>query len=161
MAQHARHGVADGLHNADALRDVHQRILRHHAFVHAVEGEQRTLWAPKRALRDAKLVAVHRLSADDTFGLVRHLAVVHVEVVLDGVGYVATLRCEVDVGASGLCSLGIGDDELVFLEVVNNVSFRPLDKHVRLVRPRELRVVEVHDFIPALRLAVGRGDERA
>ena len=54
-----RHGVAYRLGLGYTLTNLHQRVLCHHAFVHAVEGQPFTIRAPEDPVVAPKLVAVH------------------------------------------------------------------------------------------------------
>jgi len=47
------------------LRDIHLRIICHHALVHAIEGEQFAVRAPEGTLADAELIAVNTLTIND------------------------------------------------------------------------------------------------
>ena len=92
VARHAGHGVFDGLGGGDALRDVDQGIVGHHAFIHAVVGEEFAVGRPEDTTVDGKLVAVHALTCNHTFGVIGDLdllvAFSHIKVVANGVGHV-------------------------------------------------------------------------
>ena len=134
VARHASHGVADVVHLTHAGGDVYQRILGYHRLVHAVEGQQRAFRAPEGTFRDAELVAVNALSADDAFGFVGHLLVVHVEVVLQGVGHVSACHGIVRVG--GFLVEGQDVGRFSGLPVISDVSAGQGDEKFRLVFPR-------------------------
>ena len=53
------HRVFVGIRGGNACRDVHLRIVGHHALVHAVESQLLSVGTPEGALCDAELVAVH------------------------------------------------------------------------------------------------------
>ena len=144
VARHAGHGVADVVHLTHTCGDVYQRISGHHRLVHAVEGQQVACGAPEGTFRDAELVAVNALSADDAFGFVGHLLVVHVEVVFQGVGHVSACHGIVRVGGLLVKSQDIGS--LSCLPVVGDVSAGQGDEEFRLVFPRQLYVVEVRQL---------------
>ena len=90
MTRHAGHRVFDGLGRGDALCDVDQRIVGHHAFIHGVIGQLAAVGRPKDAAIDGELVAVNTLTGDHAFGVVGDLyllvAIGHIKVVLDGIG---------------------------------------------------------------------------
>ena len=134
VARHAGHGVADVVHLTHACGDVYQRILGYHRLVHAVEGQQRAFRAPEGTFRDAELVAVNALSADDAFEFVGHLLVVHVEVVLQGVGHVSACHGIVRVG--GFLVEGQDVGRFSGLPVISDVSAGQGDEKFRLVFPR-------------------------
>ena len=62
VALHAGHGVLDGHHLGLAGFGVHQRVVHHHALVHAVEGQAIAVGRPEEAFINTKLVAVHALA---------------------------------------------------------------------------------------------------
>ena len=91
-----------------------------------------------------ELIAVYGLAADDAFGFVGHLLVVHVEVVLDGVGHVTALGVVVDVGGAFLH--GLSADYFALLPVVDDVCAMQGEEQLRLVGPGCLHSVEVLEF---------------
>ena len=68
---HARHGIFVRLIGRFAWEDIHLRIVRHHALVHAVEGQSRAVRTPERAFADAKLITVDGLSVHNFATAVR------------------------------------------------------------------------------------------
>ena len=106
VARHACHRVADVVQFAYPCGDVYQWILRHHAFVHPVEGEQVTFRAPVGSFADAELVAVHTLATYNAFGFGGNLACLsvtghYVEVVVECVGQMAAHFVPVFIGGLG------------------------------------------------------------
>ena len=102
--------------------------------------------APESTLADSEFIAVYALSAHNSFGFFGDGFVVHKEIILYGISYVPAFRGIVNVGAVSLSGLRQAFDEFIFLKVINDVSRRQLDKHIRLVRPRELGIVEMLYF---------------
>ena len=90
MAGHTRHRIFDGLGSGNTFRDVHQRIISHHALVHGVVSQLRAIGGPEDATVDGELVAVNTLAGHHAFGVIGNLdllcAVSHIEVVVDGIG---------------------------------------------------------------------------
>ena len=39
MAGHAGHGILNRFGRSDALGDIHQRVIGHHAFIHGIVGQ--------------------------------------------------------------------------------------------------------------------------
>ena len=106
MACHACHRVTYIIQFTYACCDVYQWILRHHAFVHPVEGEQVTFRAPVGSFADAELVAVHTLATYNAFGFGGNLACLsvtghYVEVVVECVGQMAAHFVPVFIGGLG------------------------------------------------------------
>ena len=119
MAGHSCHRVTDVIHFSYTCRDVYKRVLRHHAFVHAVESEQVAFRAPEGTFVDAELIAVDRLPADDAFGFVGDCLFVHIQVVVDCVGYVSVGDAIIFVGCF-IFQLQCADNPVV-LEIVYDV----------------------------------------
>lgn len=61
VAGHSCHRVTDVIHFSYTCGDVYKRVLRHHAFVHAVESEQVAFRAPEGTFVDAEFIAVDGL----------------------------------------------------------------------------------------------------
>ena len=142
VARHAGHGVADGVHLAHAGRDIDQRILRHHAFVHAVEGQQRTLGAPEGTFRDTELIAVYTLSAHYTLRLIGHTTPVDIEVIAHGIGQVVAVGLVVEVG-SRLLGEVIAAFYLACAPVVEGILLCPWQQGDELLCPGCADVAEV------------------
>ena len=92
MACHTCHRVFDGLGGGDALLNVDQWIVRHHALVHRIVGEELAVGRPEDAAVDGELVAMYALASHHAFRVVGDLdllvALGHVEVVVNRVGHV-------------------------------------------------------------------------
>ncbi|MPM43107.1 hypothetical protein SDC9_89780 [bioreactor metagenome] len=72
MAGHSCHGITYVVVCTHSCGNVDQRILCHHAFIHAVKCQQTTFRTPERSFADAKLIAVYRLSANNSFFFFSH-----------------------------------------------------------------------------------------
>lgn len=135
MAEHPCHRITYLVHQCYSGSNIHQRIGSYHAFVHAVKGQQVSLRTPEGALADSEFIAVYALSAYNSFGFFGYGFVVHEEVILNGIGYVSAFRGIVNVCTVSFSGLRQTFDEFIFLEIINDVSRRQFDKHIRFVRP--------------------------
>ena len=116
VAGHSRHWITDVVHFPYACGDVYKRILRDHAFVHAVESEQVSFRAPESAFVDAEFIAVYGLTADNAFGLVSDGLFVHIQVIVYCVGYVS-VGCAIVLVSCFLLQFQCADNPVV-LEIV-------------------------------------------
>ena len=144
VARHACHRIADIVHFAYPCGDVYQRVLRHHAFVHAVEGEQVALRTPVSSFADAELVAVYALPAYDAVGFVGYGSAIHEEVVLEGIGHVAACGMIILVGAF-FWEFTFADN-LVRFPVVDGVASGQADEYLRFVGPGQSYLIKVAQF---------------
>ncbi len=67
MAGHACHGIFRVFERRYPCRNIYQRVVGDHAFIHAVKSQFFTVGRPKDASVDAEFVAVYRLSVDNRF----------------------------------------------------------------------------------------------
>ena len=147
MAEHPCHRITYLVHQCYSGSNIHQRIGSYHAFVHAVKGQQISLRTPEGALADSEFIAVYALPAYNSFGFFGYGFVVYEEVILNGIGYVSAFRGIVNVCTVSFSGLRQTFDEFIFLEIINDVSRRQFDKHIRFVRPWKLGIVEMLYFI--------------
>ena len=145
MAGHARHWIADGVQFTHACGDVYQRIFRHHAFVHAIEGEEIAGRTPESTFRDAELVAVHALPAYHAERFVDDTAAVDVEVVLYGVGQIPAFGAQVVVGG-GFFRQIVFIGQLTCLPVVYGILLGQREQQLFLFSPRQADAVKMRQF---------------
>jgi hypothetical protein len=65
VARHAGHRIFDVFELGDTCRNIHQRVIGNHCFVHAIEGKFVAFWRPENASVDAKFVAMYGLAVND------------------------------------------------------------------------------------------------
>ena len=70
MGGAAGHRVLDVFDRRDGRAGVHERIILHHALVHAVEGDEVAVRRDVLALVDAPFAAMHRLAKDNVLACV-------------------------------------------------------------------------------------------
>ena len=119
MAGHSRHRITYVVHFPHACSDIYKRVLCHHAFIHAVESEQIAIRTPKSTFADTKFIAMHGLTANDTFGFIGHSLVVYVQIVAYRISHIAVSRAIIFVLRS-IFGFQRADNTVV-LEVIDNV----------------------------------------
>ena len=154
VARHARHGVFDGVGGGDTLGDVDERIVGHHALVHAVVGEELAVGRPEDAAVDGELIAVHALTGHHALRVVGDLDLLvafgHIQVVFDGIGHVQGGLADILVGsARGKGGDGVDASLLdVHLVEVDAVVAQAVEIGLVFVDPRQLG--DTFQFVDAL-----------
>ena len=73
MAFHPSHRIFVRFGFRATGSNVDKRIIRHHAFIHPVESQRRTIRGPESPFMDTELVLMNGLPANNTFSpFVRH-----------------------------------------------------------------------------------------
>ena len=127
MGVHACHGIFVRLVGCLAGEDVHLRIVRHHALVHAIEGQSRAVWTPECAFVDTKLISVYGRTVHHTTATVsRQLVFLALGVndiqlmVLDNRrGFPFTLAIVILVGGQGtdvLAGVPVDEETLILVD---------------------------------------------
>ena len=144
VAGHSRHRVTDVVDFGNGSGDVNQRILGHHAFVHAVESEQIARRTPEGPFFDSEFSAVDSLAAYDALRFVGYGFVVYIKIIADGIGHMPRFGLIISVDA--FFGNWARTDNLAVVEIVNDVFVRQTDQHQAFLRPWEADIVEVLEF---------------
>ena len=120
VAGHSGHRITYVIYFSYTCCDVYKRILSHHTFVHTVESEQIAFRTPEGSFVDTEFVAVHRLSANDTFGFVGDLSSVDIQIVFYGIGEI--LIDSIIIVGRWFFGQVISADNFSLLPIVNSIA---------------------------------------
>ena len=119
VALHAGHGILDGHGLGLTGFGIHQRIVHHHALVHAIEGQTAGLGRPEETAVDAELVAVDTLAEDH---IVAVATLNEIAVDIEASLFFLHTLLQLGIAILGLAPVLLGFGELEFLLAVEGVE---------------------------------------